>query len=46
MLEYFLFGLLLGGLFAVAFHLGWNMGINDFLKRARKHVKKYGGEYK
>ena len=42
MLEYFLFGMFLGALFAVAFYLGWRMGIDNYLKRARAHVKKYG----
>ena len=46
MLEYFLFGMFLGALFAVAFYLGWRMGIDNYLKRAREHVKKYGNEYK
>ena len=46
MLEYFLFGICLGVLFAIAFRLGWNMGIDNYLNRAREHVKKYGNEYK
>ena len=45
MVEYFLFGMFLGALFAVAFYLGWRMGIDNYLKRARAHVKKYGDKY-
>ena len=44
MVEYFLFGMFLGALFAVAFYLGWRMGIDNYLKRAREHVKKYGNK--
>ena len=44
--ENFLFGMCLGMLFAVAFRLGWRMGIDNYLRRAREHVEKYGGEYK
>ena len=44
MLEYFLFGMFLGALFAVAFYLGWRMGIDNYLKRAREHVEKYGNK--
>tara|TARA_R100000742_G_C4249120_1_gene67629 strand:- start:422 stop:562 length:141 start_codon:yes stop_codon:yes gene_type:complete len=46
MLDYFLFGVCLGAFFAVAFNLGWRLGIKNYLKRAREHVKKYGGEYR
>ena len=36
------FGICLGALCAVCFYIGWRMGIDNYLKRAREHVKKYG----
>ena len=42
MVEYFLFGMFLSALCAVFFYMGWKMGIDNYLKRAREHVKKYG----
>ena len=44
MVENFLFGVFLGVLCAVVFTLGWNMGIRNYLKRAREHVEKYGNK--
>tara|TARA_R110002073_G_scaffold286146_1_gene450678 strand:+ start:328 stop:474 length:147 start_codon:yes stop_codon:yes gene_type:complete len=45
LLQTFLFGLCLGALCAVFFHIGWKMGIQNYLKRARAHVEKYGDKY-
>ena len=45
LLETFLFGLCLGLLCGVSFMLGWKIGIQNYLKRARAHVKKYGDKY-
>ena len=42
LLETFIFGICLGALCAVCFYIGWRMGIDNYLKRAREHVKKYG----
>jgi len=42
LIELFSFGFCLGALCAICFHIGWNMGIQNYLKRAREHVKKYG----
>ena len=42
LLELFVFGFCLGALCAVCFYMGWKMGIDNYLKRAREHVKKYG----
>ena len=44
LLETFTFGLCLGTLCAVFFHLGWKMGIRNYLRRAREHVEKYGNK--
>ena len=44
LLETFMFGLCLGALCAVCFHMGWKMGIQNYLKRARAHVEKYGNK--
>jgi hypothetical protein len=44
LLEIFTFGLCLGALCAIFFHLGWKMGIQSYLRRARKHVEKYGNK--
>ena len=43
-LETFLFGICLGALCAVFFAIGWRMGIQNYLRRAREHVKKYGNK--
>ena len=43
--ETFLFGVCLGALCAVFFYMGWKLGIQNYLKRAREHVKKYGDKY-
>ena len=45
LLETFMFGLCLGALCAVFFYMGWKLGIQNYLKRARAHVKKYGDKY-
>ena len=45
MVEYFLFGMFLGALCVVFFYMGWKIGIQNYLKRARAHVKKYGDKY-
>ena len=45
LVETFLFGVCLGALCAVFFYMGWKMGIQNYLKRAREHVKKYGDKY-
>ena len=45
LLETFLFGLCLGALCAVFFFMGWKIGIQNYLKRARAHVAKYGDKY-
>ena len=45
LLETFLFGLTLGALCSIFFFMGWKMGIQNYLKRARAHVKKYGDKY-
>ena len=45
LLETFLFGLCLGALCAVFFYAGWRMGIQNYLKRARELVRKYGDKY-
>ena len=44
LIETFLFGVCLGALCAIFFYMGWKMGIQDYLKRAREHVKKYGNK--
>jgi hypothetical protein len=44
LLETFTFGLCLGALCAIFFYLGWKMGIQSYLRRARKHVEKYGNK--
>ena len=45
LIETFLFGVCLGALCAIFFYMGWKMGIQNYLKRAREHVKKYGDKY-
>ena len=45
LLETFMFGLCLGALCAICFHIGWKMGIKNYLRRARAHVAKYGDKY-
>ena len=45
LLETFLFALCLGALCAVFFFMGWKIVIQNYLKRARAHVKKYGDKY-
>ena len=45
LLETFTFGLCLGALCAICFHIGWKMGIKNYLRRARAHVAKYGDKY-
>ena len=44
LIETFIFGICLGALCAVVFTLGWKLGIENYLKRARAHVAKYGDE--
>ena len=44
LLELFVFGFCLGALCAVCFYMGWKMGIDNYLKRAREHVEKYGNK--
>jgi|TARA_Y100000590_G_C15036985_1_gene757339 hypothetical protein len=45
LIETFLFGVCLGALCAAFFYMGWKLGIQNYLKRARAHVKKYGDKY-
>ena len=44
LIETFIFGICLGALCAVVFTLGWKLGIQNYLKRARAHVAKYCDE--
>jgi len=45
LLETFLFGMCLGSLCGVFFFMGWKLGIQNYLRRARAHVAKYGDKY-
>jgi len=45
LLETFLFGMCLGLLCGIFFFMGWKLGIQNYLRRAREHVKKYGDKY-
>ena len=44
LLETFTFGLCLGALCAIFFVIGWRMGIQNYLRRAREHVEKFGNK--